>query len=116
MVVIFESPTGKRKWRIEPYDNGMCFRILKSPIGVIEQDGVMRSRKNGKEIKGEWIDCHRFPVTLDQAVAMVVNLMLADPDDTVKLEFHGIDMKQGMEKIFKRWLKDVKKTLEVEDE
>lgn len=114
MIVILESPTGKRKWKIEPYDNGMCFKISKTPVGVVELDGVMRSRKNGKEITGEWIDCRRFPVTLEHAVEMVVDLMLADPDDDVKLEFSGIDMRKGMNKIFKNWLKDVMKTLEVQ--
>lgn len=112
MIVILESPTGKRKWRIEPFDSGMCFKILKTPIGYVDTDGVLRSKKNGKEIKGEWIDCKIYPSTLEYAVEKVIDLMLADPEDEITMEFSGIDMRTGMEKIFKRWLNKIKKEIE----
>lgn len=110
MILIFQSPTGKRKWKIEPHDNGLCFEISKTPIMTVGVDGVARS-KSGKVIKREWIPCHRYPTDLEHAVEMVVDLMLADPDDDITLEFSGIDMKTGMNRVFKKWLKEVKEGL-----
>ena len=115
MIVILESPTGKRKWKIEPYDNGLCFKISKTPIGIVDVDGVLRNR-DGKEIKQGWLDCRLYPTKLEHAVEKVVDLMLADPEDSVTVEFHGIDMKTGMNKIFKKWLKDTMVMLEGECE
>ena len=112
MIVILESPTGKRKWKIEPEKSGMCYRVLKTPIGVAFIDGVLLNKK-GTPIKADWIDCKIYPTTLMSAVSKVVDLMLADPEDQVEVEFKGIDIREGMNKIFKRWLNQVMKTLEV---
>lgn len=114
MIVIFESPTGMRKWKIEPFDNGLCFKISKTPIGYVDSDGVLRSKKNGKEIKEDWIDCRIYPTTMEHSIEKVVDLMLADPEDQIEVQFSGIDMRKGMEKIFKAWFKKVK--LEVQDD
>ena len=110
MLIILESPTGKRKWKIEPLDSGLCFKISKTPIGIVDTDGVWRSKKNGRTVKKDWIDLPCYPTTLESAIEKVVNLMIADPEDEVVYQFSGMDITEGMLKIFKRWLK---KTLAV---
>jgi hypothetical protein len=50
---------------------------------------------------------------MEHAIEKVVDLMLADPEDQIEVQFSGIDMRKGMEKIFKAWFKKVK--LEVQD-
>lgn len=110
MILIFQSPTGNRKWKIAPHENGLCFKIYKTPIGLMGADGIVRN-KDGKEVKCEWTDCRRYPTTMEHAIEMVVDLMLSDPEDDIALEFSGIDMRKGMERIFKKWLKEVKEGL-----
>ena len=115
MLIILESPTGKRKWKIEPLDSGLCFKISKTPIGIIDTDGVWRSKKNGRTVKKEWIDLPCYPTTIESAVEKVVDFMIADPEDEVTYQFSGIDMKKEMTRIFDKWLKKILKEVKVEE-
>ena len=114
MILTFESPTGRRKWKIEPYSSGLCFKIYKSPIGWVDADGIVRNR-NGQPIKTQWTEVGMYPTTIDRAVELVVDMMIADPDDTVTFEFHGLDMRKGMNRVFKKWLDEVKEKVMVSE-
>ena len=106
------SPSGRRKWRIEPYDNGLCFRILKTPMGV-ERNGRLYA-KNGKEIKSEWVNCEKYPTSIDSALEHVVDLMLADPDDPTELEFDAADVRKAATRVLREYIKKAKMEIEKE--
>ena len=92
MIITIESPSGNRKWRLEPFDNGLCWRLLKTPINP--------------EAKQEWINCECYHSTLPAALEALVDRMLKDPDDPTTLEFKAEDIKKQSMRVLKAWLKD----------
>ena len=94
MIVTVESPTGNRKWRVEPIDNGLCWRLMKS------------SMKKGA--KHEWINCECYSATFDGAMKNLIERMICDPDDPCDLGFPPEDMKKSVARAIKAWLKDAK--------
>ena len=99
MIITIESPSGNRKWRLEPFDNGLCWRLLKSSIDP--------------KAKSKWIDCTCYHSSLASALEALVERMLKDPEDPVSLEFTGVDIKRSVVRVLKNRIKDL--TMEVED-
>ena len=99
MIITVESPSGKRKWRLEPADNGLSWHLLKSSL----------------ENKDAWIDCRSYYPTLAGALEQLVEAMLHDPDDKVQLEFSAADVKSAAMRVLKNYLKEVGITIDKED-
>ena len=91
MIITIESPSGKRKWRLEPFDNGLCWRLLKTSINP--------------KAKSQWINCECYPTTLPGALKALVDRMLKDPEDPVALDFKAEDVEKQAMRVLKAWLK-----------
>lgn len=92
MQLILRNGKDGRRWRIRPYQNGMCLQIDKSPMQKVNP-------KNGREIKSEFVSCERYPSTWPAAVATVVKLMLSDPEDEATFEVDASEIEKGIEEI-----------------
>lgn len=92
MIITVESPSGNRKWRLEPFDNGICWRLLKTPINP--------------DAKQEWINCECYHATLEAALKAMLQRMLCDPDDPTTFEFAPEDIERQAMRVMKAWLKD----------
>lgn len=84
MQVTLTNPNNGRRWRLRPYSNGQCLIIEKSPIGKV-------NKKNGKEIKSEFVSCDKYPMTWKHGIEMILNLMLLDPEDKDELDVSDIE-------------------------
>lgn len=71
-ILITDEKLGKR-FLIRGH--GLDYEIFRESAGKKDKDGNVRG-------KGEWTTCRLYPTSLPYAVYKVVNLILADPDDT----------------------------------
>lgn len=83
MIVTMTNPGNGRKWRLRPYANGQCFLIEKSPLGKV-------NRKNGMEIKSEFVSCDKYPMTLANGIRMMMEMLLADPEDGTQIDIETL--------------------------
>lgn len=84
MQVIVTNPNNGRKWRLRPYQNGLCLMIEKSPISKVNP-------KNGREVKSEFVSCDRYPSTWQQGIRMMLQMALMDPEDGEELFIDNIE-------------------------
>lgn len=87
--VVVTNPNNGRKWRLRPYQNGLCLMIEKSPISKVNP-------KNGREVKSEFVSCDRYPSTWQQGVRMMLQMALMDPEDSEELVIDDIEKDFGM--------------------
>lgn len=80
MRVIMTDPDTGVKYKIEPFDNGLCFRVFKS---ISHRKG--EKTRNGHEVKKDWSFTEKYPSSLDHAVSMVIDMMLNDPKGKAEL-------------------------------
>ena len=78
MQVVITNPNNGRRWRLRPYQNGLCLMIEKSPISKVNP-------KNGREIKSEFVSCDRYPGSWEQGIRMMLQLAIMDPEDDATL-------------------------------
>lgn len=80
MQVTMTNPHNGRRWRLRPYNNGQCLVIEKSPLGKV-------NKKNGKEIKSEFVSCDKYPMSWYHGLASMLNMLMCDPEDKEEFEF-----------------------------
>ena len=71
-IMIHDDKLGKR-YLIRGH--GLDYEIFRESKGKMDADGNAKG-------KGEWTTCRLYPSSLPYAVYKVLNLILADPDDT----------------------------------
>lgn len=76
MKIIINDPSTNKKYKIEPFDNGLCWRIFRS----IEHRKGEKTR-NGHEVNKEWSFTEKYPVSLDEAIRLTLAMMMQDKDD-----------------------------------
>lgn len=86
MEIIVNHVEGKCKYKLLPYDNGLCWQIWKSVDG---KKGT--KAKNGHVIKSDWIFTGKYPSTIEYGLELIYNMMMMDSDD--KVEFDSSDAK-----------------------
>lgn len=91
MQIVMVNPHNGRKWRLRPYSNGLCLTIEKSPLSKI-------NKKNGKEIKAEYLSCESYPTSWSHGIRRMLELMMMDPEDDANIE---IDDPSKIEKAIK---------------
>lgn len=79
MQVTMTNPHNGRRWRLRPYSNGQCLVIEKSPLGKV-------NKKNGKEIKSEFVSCDKYPMSWYHGLASMLNMLMCDPEDKEEFE------------------------------
>lgn len=84
MQIVMTNPANGRKWRLRPYQNGLCLMIEKSPISKVNP-------KNGKEVTSEFVSCDRYPNSWPQGIGMILKMALMDTDDNDEIDFDSID-------------------------
>lgn len=80
MRVIATAPDTGRRWKLEPFDNGLCYQLFVEPM-----KGAINPR-TGEAVKAEWTFTGKYPVSLSQGIKMMVDGMLADPNGTATIE------------------------------
>lgn len=86
-IMIHDDKLGKR-YLIRGH--GLDYEIFRESSGKVDKDGKVRG-------KGEWTTCRLYPTSLPFAVYKVLNMILADPDDTdsVSVEAEKARVKLG---------------------
>ena len=79
MQLVMVNPNNGRRWRRRPYSNGLCLMIEKSPLSKI-------NKKNGKEIKAEYLSCESYPTSWSHGIRRMLELMMMDPEDDMGIE------------------------------
>lgn len=100
MIITIESPSGKRKWRIEPVDNGLCYRLMKTSLDP--------------NAKNQWINCECYSGTIQSALERCVERILKDPDDPTHFELAASDLKRNAVRCIKKYLEELGVEIEKE--
>lgn len=79
MQIVMVNPHNGRKWRLRPYSNGLCLTIEKSPLSKI-------NKKNGKEIKAEYLSCESYPTSWSHGIRRMLELMMMDSEDDADIK------------------------------
>lgn len=101
MILTMTNPGNGRKWRLRPYSNGLCMLIEKSPLGKV-------NKKNGKEIKSEFVSCDRYPSTLAAGIRTMMEMLLMDPEDSTQIDIETLmDTSDKVAEIIERRIDDI---------
>lgn len=101
MQVTMTNPHNGRRWRLRPYSNGLCLVIEKSPLGKV-------NKKNGKEIKSEFVSCDKYPMTWEHGLVSMLNMLMCDPEDNEEFELKSLDrLEAELSEAFIGWLGDI---------
>lgn len=84
MQIVMTNPHNGRRWRLRPYSNGQCLVIEKSPLGKV-------NKKNGKEIKSEFVSCDKYPMSWHWGIMSMLNMLMCDPEDKEEFELKNLD-------------------------
>lgn len=106
MRITITNPGNGRRWRLRPYQNGLCLLIEKSPIQKVNP-------KNGKPVTSEFVSCDKYPSTWEHGLKLMLDMMMNDPDDMGELEIGDLTEAPGMlHDMFEEWLSDIKVEIE----
>lgn len=110
MQIVMVNPNNKRKWRLRPYSNGLCLTIEKSPLSKI-------NKKNGKEIKAEYLSCESYPTSWSHGIRRILELMMMDPEDEKCIEIGDpAKVENTMETEIYSFLNSIKVKIDKENE
>lgn len=101
MQVTMTNPHNGRRWRLRPYSNGQCLVIEKSPLGKV-------NKKNGKEIKSEFVSCDKYPMTWEGGLTAMLRMLMNDPEDKEEFDLENLDsFATELHKVFVDWAEEI---------
>lgn len=100
MEIIFTNPVNGRKWKLKPYNNGLCLSIYRQPLGEISRSGL--------EIKSDFVPIDHYPSTWAQGIRSVLRLMCLDTkeDETIDIDWSD-DLEEKITEIFERKVSEI---------
>lgn len=108
MRVTLTAPDTKKKYKIEPLDNGLCYQLFVSPMpGAV-------NKKTGKPVKSDWIFSGAYPSTIEHGVEIAVHKMLADPNGNADIECDPKHLTKTIKKTMEDYINKVVASVEVE--
>lgn len=102
------APDTGRRWKIEPFDNGLCFQLFVSPM-----KGA-KNPKTGKPVKSEWAFTGKYPTDLPTGIECAVRGMLSDPNGKESIDCDPKHLTKTFKKSMDEYIQKVIDSVEIE--
>lgn len=111
MKIILQDPDTNELYKIEPFDNGLCYRIFKN---VEHKKGA--ATRNGHVVKNDWSFTEKYPCSLSHAIGIVIEMMLCNKDSDTAINSNPDDIRKAVNKYFKNMTQKIIESIEIKED
>lgn len=110
MQIILEDPDTGDLYKIEPFDNGLCYRIFRN---VEHMKG--KKTRNGRTVKNDWAFTEKYPTSIAHAVSLVLEMMLCNKNNETVIRVRPNGIKKTLSKYFEDMTQHVISSIKIKE-